>query len=88
MGTGPRRLAGRAQAAAGTRTLNIWTGFHGAGEVHGYQVNRRGAFAETCRGVERARTMGVSVGQVIADLPTAVAPPGLLTSAVAQASRT
>src|SRR5580700_10845483 len=50
------------RAAADTGTLNIWTAFHGVGEVHDYQVNRRGAFAETCRGVERARAMGVSVG--------------------------
>ena len=50
------------RAAAGTGTLNIWTAFHGAGEVHDRQVGRRGAFAETCRGVERARAAGVSVG--------------------------
>jgi hypothetical protein len=50
------------RAAAGTGTLNVWTAFHGAGEVHDRQVGRRGAFAETCRGVERARAMGVSVG--------------------------
>ncbi len=50
------------RAAADTGTLNIWTAFHGAGEVHDRQVSRRGAFAETCRGVERARAMGVSVG--------------------------
>ena len=50
------------RAAAGTGTLNIWTAFHGAGEVHDRQAGRRGAFAETCRGIERARAMGVSVG--------------------------
>ena len=50
------------RAAADTGTLNIWTAFYGAGEVHDRQVNRRGAFAETCRGVERARAMGVSAG--------------------------
>ena len=38
------------------------TAFHGAGEVHDRQVGRRGAFAETCRGIERARAAGVSVG--------------------------
>ena len=37
------------RAAADSGTLNIWTAFHGAGEVHDHQVNRRGAFAETCR---------------------------------------
>jgi len=50
------------RAAADTGTLNIWTAFHGAGAVHNRQVSRRGAFAETCRGVERARSVGVSVG--------------------------
>ena len=50
------------RAAADTGTLNLWTAFHGAGEVHDRQVGRRGAFAETCRGVERARAAGVSVG--------------------------
>jgi hypothetical protein len=50
------------RAAADTGTLNIWTAFHGAGEVHDRQVSRRGAFTETCRGVERARAAGVSVG--------------------------
>jgi hypothetical protein len=50
------------QAAAGTGTLNIWTAFHGVGDVHDRQVNRRGAFAETCLAAERARATGVSVG--------------------------
>ena len=50
------------KAAVDTGTLNIWTAFHGAGEVHDRQVNRRGAFAETCRGVERARAAGAGVG--------------------------
>jgi hypothetical protein len=50
------------RAAADTGTLNIWTAFHGAGEIHDRQVSRRGAFAETCRGIERARAAGVSVG--------------------------
>jgi hypothetical protein len=49
-------------AAADTGTLNIWTAFHGVGEVHDRQMSRRGAFAETCRCIERARVMGVSVG--------------------------
>ena len=50
------------RAAADSGTLNLWTAFHGAGEVHDRQVGHRGAFAETCRGVERARAAGVSVG--------------------------
>ena len=50
------------RAAAGAGTLNVWTAFHGTGEVHDRQAGRRGAFAETCRGVERARAAGLSVG--------------------------
>ena len=50
------------RAAAATGTLNIWAAFHGVGEVHDRQVNRRGAFAETCRAVERTRAAGLSVG--------------------------
>jgi MoaA/NifB/PqqE/SkfB family radical SAM enzyme len=50
------------RAAGDTGTLNISTAFHGAGEVHDPRVNRRGASAETCRGTERARAAGLSVG--------------------------
>ena len=50
------------RAAADTGTVNIWVAFHGVGEVHDRQVNRRGAFAETCLAVERARAAGLSVG--------------------------
>ena len=35
---------------------------HGVGEVHDRQVNRAGAYAETCLAVERARSAGLSVG--------------------------
>ena len=50
------------RAAADTGTVNIWVAFHGVGDVHDEQVNRRGAFAETCLAVERARAAGLSVG--------------------------
>jgi hypothetical protein len=50
------------RAAADTGTLNIWVAFHGVGEVHDRQVNRSGAYAETCLAVERARSVGLSVG--------------------------
>jgi hypothetical protein len=50
------------RAAADTGTVNIWVAFHGVGDVHDRQVNRRGAYAETCLAVERARTAGLSVG--------------------------
>jgi hypothetical protein len=50
------------RAAAGTGTLNLWVAFHGAGEVHDRQVNRRGAYAETCLAIQRAHAAGLSVG--------------------------
>jgi hypothetical protein len=50
------------RAAADTGTANIWVAFHGIGDVHDRQVNRRGAYAETCLAVERAREAGLSVG--------------------------
>jgi MoaA/NifB/PqqE/SkfB family radical SAM enzyme len=50
------------KAAADTGTLNIWVAFHGVGEVHDRQVNRSGAYAETCLAVKRARSAGLSVG--------------------------
>lgn len=50
------------RAAADTGTVNIWVALHGVGDVHDRQVNRRGAYAETCLAVERARTAGLSVG--------------------------
>ena len=50
------------RAAADTGTVNIWVAFHGVGEVHDRQVNRSGAYAETCLAVERARSAGLSVG--------------------------
>ena len=50
------------RAAADTGTHNIWVAFHGVGEVHDRQVNRSGAYAETCLAVERTRSAGLSVG--------------------------
>jgi hypothetical protein len=50
------------RAAADTGTVNVWVAFHGVGAVHDRQVNRRGAFAETCLAVERAHAAGLSVG--------------------------
>lgn len=50
----------RAAADAGTR--NLWLAFHGLGDEHDRQVNRRGAFAESCLAVERIRAAGLSVG--------------------------
>jgi hypothetical protein len=50
------------QAAADTGTINLWVALHGVGEVHDRQVNRGGAYAETCLAVQRARSAGLSVG--------------------------
>lgn len=50
------------KAAADTGTAHLWLAFHGTGEVHDRQVNRRGAFAETCLAVQRAHAAGVRVG--------------------------
>ena len=49
-------------AAAETGTLNIWVAFHGVDEQHDRQVSRRGAYADTCLAVERARSVGLSAG--------------------------
>jgi hypothetical protein len=49
-------------AAAGTGTLTLWVAFHGVGEVHDRQVNRCGAYEETCLAVERAREAGLGAG--------------------------
>ena len=50
------------RAAADTGTINLWVALHGVGEVHDRQVNRSGAYAETCLAVQRARSAGLSVG--------------------------
>jgi hypothetical protein len=50
------------QAAADSGTSNIWVAFHRSGALHDRQVNRRGAFAQTCRAVERSRAAGLSAG--------------------------
>jgi hypothetical protein len=49
-------------AAAAAGTVNLWLAVHGVGEVHDQQVNRRGAYAETCLAAERARATGLSIG--------------------------
>jgi hypothetical protein len=50
------------QAAADTGTANVWVAFHGFADEHDRQVGRRGAFAETCLGVERSLAAGLAVG--------------------------
>lgn len=48
-----------AAAQVGTRTIAV--AFHGADEEHDRFVGRAGAFRETCRGIERARSAGLTV---------------------------
>ena len=50
------------EAAADTGTSTVWVAFHGLGEEHDRQVNRRGAFAETCLAIQRIHAMGLRVG--------------------------
>jgi hypothetical protein len=50
------------EAAAATGTVNLWLAFHGVGEVHDRQVNRRGAYAEACLAAKRGRAAGLSIG--------------------------
>lgn len=43
-------------------TTVLWFTFHGIGSVHDRQVNREGAFEETCTAVTRARDAGLECG--------------------------
>jgi hypothetical protein len=49
-------------AAAGLGTTTVWLALHGEGDDHDRQVSRPGAFAETCRAVERIRAAGLRAG--------------------------
>src|SRR5215469_6407050 len=40
----------------------LWVAFHGYGAEHDRQLNRPGAFAETCLAVQRARECGLGTG--------------------------
>jgi hypothetical protein len=70
------------RAAADAGTINIWVAFHGVGEVHDRQVNRSGAYAETCLAIERARSAGLSVGGNVFLTTASVAQLDELTAAV------
>ena len=50
------------KAAADTGTTTVWVAFHGLGAEHDRQVNRRGAFADTCLAVDRIHEMALRVG--------------------------
>jgi hypothetical protein len=50
--------------AAATRlgTTTVWVAFHGIGGEHDRQVNRQGAYAETCLAVRRVHAAGLRAG--------------------------
>jgi hypothetical protein len=49
-------------AAATLGTTTIWVAFHGIGIEHDRQVNRTGAFTETCLAIDRAHSVGMRAG--------------------------
>ncbi len=49
-------------AAAELGTTTVWVAFHGLGVQHDRQVNRPGAFTETCLAVQRAHAAGLRAG--------------------------
>jgi hypothetical protein len=49
-------------AAASLGTTTVWVAFHGLGVEHDRQVNRPGAFAETCLAVQRVHAAGLQAG--------------------------
>jgi hypothetical protein len=49
-------------AAARLGTTTVWVAFHGLGVEHDRQVNRSGAYAETCLAIERIHAAGLRAG--------------------------
>jgi hypothetical protein len=49
-------------AAAALGTTTVWVAFHGIGIEHDRQVNRPGAFTETCVAVRRVHAAGLRAG--------------------------
>jgi hypothetical protein len=49
-------------AAASLGTTTVWAAFHGLGVEHDRQVNRTGAFAETCLAIQRVHAAGLRAG--------------------------
>jgi len=49
-------------AAAALGTTTVWVAFHGLGAEHDRQVNRPGAFAETCLAIQRVHAVGLGAG--------------------------
>jgi hypothetical protein len=49
-------------AAASLGTTTVWVAVHGLGVKHDLQVNRPGAFAETCLAIQRLHAAGLRAG--------------------------
>jgi hypothetical protein len=49
-------------AAASLGATTVWVAFHGLGVEHDRQVNRPGAYAETCLAIQRVHAAGLRVG--------------------------
>jgi hypothetical protein len=49
-------------AAATLGSTTVWVAFHGLGVEHDRQVNRPGAYAETCLAIQRVHTAGLRAG--------------------------
>jgi hypothetical protein len=49
-------------AAAELGTTTVWVAFHGLGVEHDRQVNRPGAWIETCLAIQRAHAVGLRAG--------------------------
>jgi hypothetical protein len=49
-------------AAAKLGTTTVWVAFHGIGVEHDRQVNRSGAYAETCLAIQRIHAAGLRAG--------------------------
>jgi len=49
-------------AAAQLGTTTVWVAFHGVGAEHDRQVNREGAYAETCLAIRRVHDAGLRAG--------------------------
>jgi hypothetical protein len=49
-------------AAATLGTTTVWVAFHGIGVEHDRQVNRPGAYAETCLAIQRIHAAGLRAG--------------------------
>jgi hypothetical protein len=48
--------------AAQLGTTTVWVAFHGVGAEHDRQVNREGAYAETCLAIQRVHDAGLRAG--------------------------